>query len=80
MNYVIKIKCPFDGAVLSVKNQPGIERKSVTCPVCRNKYPFTRYTRVDGTQSMAVGSHDTGGDTELPKMNFMLGAPRRPAS
>lgn len=55
MNYVIKIKCPFDGAVLSVKNQPGIERKSVTCPVCRNKYPFTRYTRVDGTQSMAVG-------------------------
>lgn len=46
MEEIIKIKCPFDGAVLSVKNQPGIETKNVTCPICHNKYPFTKFKRV----------------------------------
>lgn len=46
MDEIIQIKCPFDGAVLSVKNQPGIETKSVTCPICRHKYPFTQFRRV----------------------------------
>ena len=46
MNEIIQIKCPFDGAVLSVKNSPGIETKSVTCPVCGNRYPFTQFRRV----------------------------------
>lgn len=43
MTDIIKIKCPFDGAVLSVKNQPGLEKKNVTCPVCKHKYPFTSF-------------------------------------
>ncbi len=51
MEEIIKIKCPFDGAVLSVRNQLGIETKSVTCPVCRNKYPFTKFRRVSGDGS-----------------------------
>lgn len=46
MDDVIQIKCPFDGAVLTVRNQPGIESKNVTCPICRNKYPFTQFRRV----------------------------------
>lgn len=46
MDEIIQIKCPFDGAVLSVKNFPGIEMKNVTCPICKNKYPFTKFTRV----------------------------------
>lgn len=46
MDEIIKIKCPFDGAVLSVKNQPGIESKNVTCPICKNKYLFTEFKRV----------------------------------
>lgn len=46
MDEIIKIKCPFDGAILSVKNQPGIETKNVTCPICKNKYPFTQFKRV----------------------------------
>lgn len=46
MDEIIQIKCPFDGAVLSVKNQPGIETKSVTCPVCKHRYPFTQFKRV----------------------------------
>lgn len=43
---IIQIKCPFDGAVLSVKNQPGIEGKNVTCPICKHNYPFTSFKRV----------------------------------
>ena len=46
MDEIIQIKCPFDGAILSVKNQPGIETKNVTCPACKHKYPFTQYKRV----------------------------------
>lgn len=46
MDEIIQIKCPFDGAILSVKNQPGIETKNVTCPICKNKYPFTKFKRV----------------------------------
>lgn len=60
MNEIIQIKCPFDGAVLSVKNQPGIETKNVTCPICKHKYPFTQFRRVDQTSS------NDDPDTEYP--------------
>lgn len=40
------IKCPFCGTPLSVKNIPGIEKKNLTCPVCKCKAPFTSFKRV----------------------------------
>lgn len=60
MDEIIQIKCPFDGAVLSVKNQPGIETKNVTCPICKHKYPFTQFKRVAQT------SKNDDPDTEYP--------------
>lgn len=60
MDEIIQIKCPFDGAILSVKNQPGIETKNVTCPICKNKYPFTKFKRV----TPATNNDDP--DTEYP--------------
>lgn len=60
MDEIIQIKCPFDGALLSVRNQPGIESKNVTCPICKHKYPFTQFRRVTHTS----GSDDP--DTEYP--------------
>lgn len=60
MDEIIQIKCPFDGAVLSVKNQPGIETKNVTCPICKHKYPFTQFRRVTSN----VNNEDP--DTEYP--------------
>ena len=45
MNEIIKIVCPRCGAVLSVRNQPGIETKNVTCPVCKYKGLFTTFKR-----------------------------------
>ena len=65
MDEIIQIKCPFDGAVLSVKNQPGIETKNVTCPICKHKYPFTQFKRI-------VSSTDNDPDTEYPVGNKYL--------
>lgn len=87
MDEIIQIKCPFDGAVLSVKNQPGIETKQVTCPVCKHKYPFTQFKRVIQTvnhDDQCTGypdeeehtSYASGGSSEataLGQMNFTLG-------
>lgn len=88
MDEIIKIKCPFCGTVLSVKNQPGIEKKHVTCPICKNKYPFTEFKRVSPGATYNNEEPDTeypetddtirhsGNDkteTQLPQMNFTLG-------
>lgn len=87
MEDIIQIKCPFDGAVLSVKNQPGIESKYVTCPVCNHKYPFTQFKRValsgpadePGTEyphEEEKTSYDSGDVPEMPAReaeNFTLG-------
>lgn len=45
MNEIIQIICPGDGAILSIKNQPGLENKNVTCPVCKQSRPFSQYKR-----------------------------------
>lgn len=84
MNEIIQIKCPFDGAVLSVRNQPGIETKNVTCPICKHKFPFAQFKRVkassdnDEPDTEYPDEESTGhGDDsmtkyDLPK-NFILG-------
>lgn len=85
MDEIIKIKCPFDGAVLSVKYQPGIESKNVTCPICKNKYPFTGFKRIQAApapppppvEHTEYGPHIQGGNdmgrTRLPDANHTLG-------
>lgn len=34
---IIKIKCPRCGAILRIANAPGIDDKTATCPVCKQK-------------------------------------------
>lgn len=46
MDEIIKIKCPYCGAILSVKNQADIESKNVTCPICKQKSPFKNFKKV----------------------------------
>lgn len=46
MDQYIQIKCPFCGAVLKVKQQTGLEKASITCPVCKKKSPFSSYETV----------------------------------
>lgn len=57
MNQFIRIKCPFCGAVLKVRQQPGLERASITCPVCKRKSLFSGFQKV-----VEQGSEET----ELP--------------
>lgn len=40
MNNTLKIKCPFCGAILAIKNQSGLENLNVTCPVCKTTHPI----------------------------------------
>ena len=44
---VIKIKCPWCNAVLSVRDNPDNEGKSVTCPVCKKNALYSQFKRVD---------------------------------
>lgn len=88
MEEIIQIKCPFCGAVLSVKNTPDIESKNVTCPICKHKYPFTQFKRVqqynsdDPRTKYPGGKDDTdynyygkksNEETEVGQTNFTLG-------
>ena len=43
---IMKIKCPCCAAVLTVKAQPGIENKNVTCPVCKQSSSFRMFKQV----------------------------------
>lgn len=42
----IKIGCPQCGSVLLVNPVPGIETKTVTCPICKTKNTFTAYRKI----------------------------------
>ena len=46
MDELIKIKCPYCGAVLSAKNQAGIESNIVTCSVCKQKSLFKNFKKI----------------------------------
>lgn len=46
MDDIIYLKCPFDGSVLKVRRQPGIEQMNVPCPVCKHTYPFGKFRQV----------------------------------
>lgn len=46
MDELIKIRCPYCSTSLSVKRIPDIEKKSVTCPVCKRKSPFTNFKQI----------------------------------
>lgn len=58
MNQFIRIKCPFCGAVLKVKQQAGLEKASITCPVCKRRSLFSGFQK--------IVDHDAE-KTELPE-------------
>ena len=51
MEDLLKIKCPYCGAVLSVKSQAGIESKNVTCPICKQKSKFRDFKVISEKQN-----------------------------
>ncbi|MBR6979113.1 MAG: FHA domain-containing protein [Prevotella sp.] len=66
----IRIKCPFCSSVLATKKMPGLEKKSITCPVCKKKSPFTNYKKI------ANSSRQPSGDPTLVRglnINTVIG-------
>ena len=62
------IKCPFCGTPLSVKNIPGIEKKNLTCPVCKCKAPFTSF------KSAVKNDHEDTTYPEKTETDFSKGS------
>lgn len=50
MDNIISLKCPECGAVLTIKAQPGMESKFITCPSCEIKNPFIKFRKVTPQQ------------------------------
>lgn len=48
---IIRIKCPRDGSVLTVRRVEGIESKYVTCPICKTKMRFGDFKIVTSGES-----------------------------
>ena len=44
----LKIKCPGDGLILTIRNIPGIENKFVTCPKCGRTRKVSDYINLSG--------------------------------
>ena len=42
----IKIKCPVCGSILQIKNQPDLDKKSITCPTCEQKSKIADCKRI----------------------------------
>ena len=77
MSDIIQIKCPFCGALLSVKALPGIENRSITCPVCRQTNRFAQYRAATAGAATPTGLPPNGyaddGATQYGPMNFSIG-------
>ena len=61
MDSYIQIKCPFCGALLKVKQQPGLDKASITCPVCKRKSAFNDYRKVAAHESEDTDYLNGGG-------------------
>ena len=61
MDSYIQIKCPFCGALLKVKQQPGLDKASITCPVCKRKSAFNDYQKVAAQESEDTDYLNNGG-------------------
>lgn len=46
MEQYLKIKCPFCGKILTIKNQEGLEKCVVVCPACNKKSQVASCQRV----------------------------------
>lgn len=69
----IKIKCPNCGAILTVADSPANVKKSVKCPVCKEKHKYTEFKlyqpKNDDSDRTQLGlSPSTDVNTKLPQM------------
>ncbi|MCM1291474.1 MAG: FHA domain-containing protein [Prevotella sp.] len=68
MNDLIQKKCPTCGAILTIKNQGGLDNTTVTCPVCHQTYPFTKMVDV-ATKKSSAGGYQPDAATQVGGYN-----------
>lgn len=51
---IVRIRCPYCRKLLAVEKQPGIETKTVTCPVCKKRNPFIAFEKVEINQDRTI--------------------------
>ncbi|MDE7456948.1 MAG: FHA domain-containing protein [Prevotella sp.] len=64
MEQFIQIKCPFCGAVLKVRQQAGLEKASITCPVCKRKSLFCDYVNKNSEETELPESFKSAQNSE----------------
>lgn len=86
MEDIIKVKCPFCGVIGNVPNKPGIEKKNLPCPKCKQVNSFTNYRNaflkasIESSNKFQVSGNNlksfidnTGETTEYGQLNYTLG-------
>lgn len=79
MDNAIRIKCPSCGAVLTVRNTPGIEKKKVTCPICKKTHPFVDFTNASDPSTLRRPANKLNipdsveESTKIETSNFSIG-------
>ncbi len=73
MEEILKIGCPVCGSILTVKNQSGIESRSVTCPVCKKRSPFVSFKRINDTEDDEPTQYPHMEDDKQEGENYTIG-------
>lgn len=71
MNEFIQKKCPSCGAILTIKNQEGLQNTTVTCPVCHQTYPFVNMKDLT-PQGPGLNAGNAGGYSKDPGTNVKV--------
>lgn len=63
---LIQVKCPYCGAILGLKEQADIERKSFKCPNCSERVKYTQFKQLNKPSVDDDEKTDLAGDaTEI---------------
>ena len=71
----IDVKCPWCSATLRIRQTPGMEGKTITCPNCKHTSPFIQFKKVVPAEEESVNCFPGGiGNVTIPtKENLLIG-------
>lgn len=72
----LDVKCPWCTATLRIRQTPGMERKNITCPNCKNTSPFQEFKKVIPVEEECITQflgRNVDGNTQKKDENLVLG-------
>lgn len=73
MSPTLKIVCPSCKRTLTIRNTPGVEQKTLTCPVCQFKAPVKTY--INAALNVRVPSADAPTEIVTDRKTAASGSP-----